>query len=52
MDQAECLFTRACNWIADNNYGLNLYVVPTTCYIVIISDEVGVWKCLREETNH
>ena len=52
MDQAECLFTRAYNWIADNNYGLNLYVVPTTCYIVIISDEVGVWKCLREETDH
>jgi len=28
--------------IVDNNLGLNLCVVPTTCYIVIILDIVRV----------
>ena len=52
MSQARYLFTRACNWITDDNYSLNLYVVPTTCYTVIILDKVGVWECLREETDY
>jgi len=42
-------YLQSCNWTTDNNLGLNLYVVPTTCHIVIIPDGVGVWEYAREE---
>ena len=27
------------NMIPDNNFGLNLYIVPTVCYVVIILND-------------
>ena len=36
----------------NNNIGLNLYIIPTTYYIVTILDEVGVWESIREKVNY
>ena len=47
-----------CDVTSDDNLGLNLYIVPTTCHTVIISENQGLvrweflydfsWKSIRE----